>query len=168
ATEPGLTAAFAHVFNHGITKGALFLLAGAMVLRLGGTRWRHLEGVGRTMPLTAFAFVIGGLSLIGVPGTAGFASKWALLQAALAAGRPALAAVVVLSSLLAVAYVWRFVEHAYFREPPAGHPPPGEAPASMTAPALALTALVVAAGLYASPVLEAALGAARALLGAAP
>ena len=168
ATESGLAAALAHVFNHGITKGALFLLAGAMVLRVGSTRLAQLEGVGRTMPIASFAFVIGGLSLIGIPGTAGFASKWALLSAALEAGRPALAALVVLSSLLAVAYVWRFVECAYFRDPPRDHPPPGEAPASMTAPALALTALVVAAGLFAAPVLGVARSAAVALMGAAP
>jgi multicomponent Na+:H+ antiporter subunit D len=168
ATEAGATAALAHLFNHGITKGALFLLAGAMVLRVGGSRFSQVEGIGRTMPITTFAFVIGGLSLIGIPGTAGFASKWALLTAALEAGRPGLAAVVVLSSLLAVAYVWRFVESAYFREPPAGSPEPGEAPVSMMAPALALTALVVAAGLYASPVLEVARRAAQALMGAQP
>ena len=165
ATESGLAAGLAHVFNHGLTKGALFLLAGAMALRLGGTRFAQLDGVGRTMPVTTFAFVIGGLSLVGIPGTAGFASKWALLSAALEAGRPLIAAAVVLSSLLAVAYVWRFVERAYFRDPPAAHPVAGEAPATMMAPAIALTALVVAAGLYATPVLEAARRGAQALMG---
>jgi multicomponent Na+:H+ antiporter subunit D len=168
ATEAGVGAGFAHIFNHGITKGALFMLAGAMALRVGGARFTQLEGIGRTMPVTAFAFVIGGLSLIGIPGTAGFASKWALLVAAIEAGRPALAALVVLSSLLAVAYVWRFVEAAYFRDPPGGHPKPGEAPLSMTMPALALTALVVAAGIHAGPVLDTARRAAQALMGGAP
>jgi multicomponent Na+:H+ antiporter subunit D len=168
ATESGVTAALAHIFNHGITKGALFVLAGALALRLGDTRMATLQGVGRTMPLAAFAFVLGGLSLIGVPGTAGFASKWALLTAALDAGRPALAAAVVVSSLIAVAYVWRVVECAYFREPPASHPPPGEAPAALTVPALAMTGLVIAAGLYATPVLAVARRGAQALMGAAP
>jgi len=167
ATEAGLTAALAHIFNHGITKGALFLLAGALALRLGDTRFPTLDGAGRTMPVAAFAFVLGGLSLIGVPGTAGFASKWALLTATLEAGRPALAAAIVLSSLLAVAYVWRFVETAYFRAPPASHPPPGEAPAALTVPALALTGLVIAAGLYATPVLAVARRGAQALMGGA-
>jgi len=166
ATEPGLAAALAHVVNHGITKTALFLLAGSMALRLGSTRFADLAGIGRTMPITTFAFVIGGCSLIGVPGTAGFVTKWALAGAALRAGQPVFAAVVLLSSLLALAYVWRFVECAYFREPPGGAPAPGEAPASMTGTALALTALVVAMGLHGTPVLEAAQRAAAALMGA--
>lgn len=166
-TQPGVAAAMAHVVNHGVTKSALFLLAGAMALRLGGTRMERLAGAGRTMPLTAFAFVIGGLSLVGVPGTAGFVTKWALASAAFEAGRPLFAAVVLLSSLVALAYVWRFVELAYFRDPPAGAPPPGEAPASMTGVALALTAAVVAMGVHGSPVLEAAANAAAALMGGA-
>lgn len=165
ATHAGLTASLAHLVNHGISKGAAFMLAGAMAMRLGGTRFEELAGVGRTMPVTSFALVIAGLSLIGVPGTAGFASKWALVAAALEAGRPWIAAAVLVSSLLAVAYVWRFVECAYFQEPPRAHPPRGEAPATMTAPALALTALVIAAGLHATPVLESARLAAGALLG---
>ena len=165
-SAPGLTAAVAHLVNHGITKGALFLLAGAIALRAGGTGFDRVAGLGRTMPLTAFAFVLGGLSLIGVPGTAGFASKWALVAAAIGAGHWWIAAAVLLSSLLAVAYVWKFVECAYFREPPADAPDPGEAPADMTIPAFALTAAVIAAGLFAWPVLEASARAAEALMGA--
>ncbi|MBK6981641.1 MAG: monovalent cation/H+ antiporter subunit D family protein [Betaproteobacteria bacterium] len=165
-SAPGLTAAVAHLVNHGITKGALFLLAGAIALRAGGTGFDRVAGLGRTMPLTAFAFVLGGLSLIGVPGTAGFASKWALVAAAIGAGHWWIAAAVLLSSLLAVAYVWKFVECAYFRGPPGDAPDPGEAPADMTIPAFALTAAVIAAGLFAWPVLEASARAAEALMGA--
>jgi len=164
-SAPGLAAAMAHVVNHGITKGALFMLAGAMALRVGGTGFERLAGLGRTMPITAFAFVIGGLSLIGVPGTAGFASKWALVSAAMGAGHWWIAGAVLTSSLLALAYVWRFVECAYFQAPPADAPEVGEAPLDMTAPALVLTAAVVAAGLFASPVLDAATRAAAALMG---
>lgn len=168
ATESGLTASLAHLFNHGITKGAAFLLAGAMVMRLGGTRFDDLAGAARTMPVATFAFVVAGLSLIGIPGTAGFASKWALVSAAIEAGRPWIAAAILLSSLLAVAYVWRFVECAYFREPPAAAPAGAQVPAGMMAPALALTVLVVAAGVYATPVLETARIAAVALMDAGP
>jgi len=164
---PGLAAAMAHVVNHGVTKAALFLLAGAMALRVGGTGFERLAGLGRTMPVASFAFVVGGLSLIGVPGTAGFASKWALVSAAIAAGKWWMVAAVLLSSLLAVAYVWRFVECAYFRDPPADAPKRGEAPLEMTGPALALTVLVVVLGLHATPVLEAATRAAQALAGVA-
>ena len=168
ANAGGVTASMAHLVNHGLTKGALFMLAGGMALRLGGTGFDRLAGAGRTMPVTSLAIVVMGFSLIGVPGTVGFASKWALVSAAIAGGHWWMAAVVLASSLLAVAYVWRFIECAYFREPAAGAPAPGEAPLDMTGPALSLAAVVVATGLYATPVLEASARAARALLGVAP
>ncbi len=114
----GLTAGLVHLFNHGITKGASFLLLGLVVTRLGGTQMSHLSGLGKTMPWTAFGLLICGLSLIGVPGTAGFISKLYLVRAALDLGLWWVALMVLLSSLLAVAYVWKFVEAAYFRPPP--------------------------------------------------
>ena len=88
--------------------------------------------------------MIGGLSLIGVPGTAGFVSKWLLIRAALEQGAWWLAMLIVLSSLLAVVYVWRFVETAYFRTPSAEIAQVKEAPARM----LALGWLMIAACIY--------------------
>ena len=73
--------------------------------------------MGKRFPLLSLGFVVGGLSLIGVPGTVGFVSKWALLEAALADGKPWLAFAVLASSMLAVVYVFRVVEVLYFRAP---------------------------------------------------
>ena len=161
----GLTAAVAHLFNHALTKGGMFLVLGGVVLRLGGSALDRMAGLGRTMPIAAFAFVVGGLSLIGIPGTAGFISKWYLVTAAMAEGQWWLAGAVMLSSLLAVIYVWRFVEVAYFREPPEGLPPPGEAPLSMLLPALAMIVACVWFGLDASWTGSMARAAAEALAG---
>jgi multicomponent Na+:H+ antiporter subunit D len=76
------------------------------------------------MPWTMAAFVIAGLSLIGIPGTAGFISKWQLISAALAEGDLGIAvvAVVLIGSLMAVVYIWRVVEAAYFHSPQPGAP----------------------------------------------
>jgi multicomponent Na+:H+ antiporter subunit D len=74
-----------------------------------------MAGLGKKMPWTMAAFVAGGLSLIGVPATVGFVSKWYLVQAALAQGRWLVAAVVMVGSLMAVVYIWKVVEVAYFR-----------------------------------------------------
>jgi multicomponent Na+:H+ antiporter subunit D len=138
----GLTATMVHLVNHGVTKGAIFLLLGCMALVTGGTSLKRAHGLGRRMPLVSFGIVLCGLSLVGVPGTAGFISKWYLLLAALEQGQWWLVALILLSSLLAVAYVWRFVEVAYFREPPeAAEATPRSVPLSM---ALAAAALVVA------------------------
>jgi multicomponent Na+:H+ antiporter subunit D len=117
-TQTGLTAAIVHLFNHGITKAALFMGVGAIVLRNGGSFMDRIAGAGKTMPWTSAAMVIGGMSLIGVPGTAGFVSKWVLVQGALEIGWWPVALLIVLSSLLSVIYVWRMVEAMYLMPPP--------------------------------------------------
>ncbi len=143
----GLTASIVHLFNHGISKGAIFLLIGGLVIASANKStvppaptFDRLAGLAKRMPLTCFGIVIGGLSLIGVPGTAGFVSKWYLILAALEKGQFWLVGAILLSSLLAVVYVWRFVEVAYFRPPPAGHEASvrNEAPLALLLPALLL------------------------------
>jgi len=138
ANPAGLTGAVAHLFNHGVTKTALFLLAGGIALRNGSTAFASMGGVGRRMPLTALGVTLAGLSLIGIPGTAGFTTKWYLVVGALERGAWWLAVLIVASSLVAVVYVWRFVEVAYFRDAPAGADVQGEMPRSMLVPAWVL------------------------------
>lgn len=115
ASTLGLTAALLHLFNHALMKGALFMALGCVAWRIGGTRIEHFRGLGRSMPWTMAAFVAGGLSLIGVPLTVGFISKWYLVLAALEQGWWWLVLAIVASSLMAVAYIWRVVEVAYFQ-----------------------------------------------------
>ena len=115
----GLTAGILHLFNHAIIKGCLFMAIGCVYYRQGSVSIGDFKGLGKTMPLTMAAFVIGGLGLIGVPLTAGFISKWYLVTAALemqTAGFIIIAAILI-GSLLAVAYIWRIIEVAYFQEP---------------------------------------------------
>ncbi|MEW5863614.1 MAG: monovalent cation/H+ antiporter subunit D family protein [Pseudomonadota bacterium] len=142
--QAGLTAALAHLLNHGIAKGAIFVLLGGVALRAGAGALgvADLAGLAARMPLTALGLAIAGLSLIGVPGTAGFVTKWYLVLGALERGLWWLVAVVVASSLLAAIYVWRVVEAAYLRPAPAGAGR-GEAPAPMLAAAMAMAALCV-------------------------
>ena len=118
-TVAGLTAGILHIFNHALAKGALFLAVAAFATVAAGLRLDDLRGIARRMPWTFAAFVIAGFSLIGIPGTAGFVSKWYLISAAMefgVAGLP-LVAVILVSSLMAVVYVWRIVEAAYFATP---------------------------------------------------
>ena len=126
-SEAGLTGGISHLFNHAIIKCCLFLAIGCIYYSTGVTRIDNMAGIGRTMPLTMAAFVLGGLGLIGVPGTAGFVSKWFLIQGAAEAGQWWLVGVIVVSSVLAVFYIGRVVEVAWFREPTARvvrRPPP--------------------------------------------
>lgn len=121
-TEAGLTAGIVHMFNHALAKGALFLAVACLATRFASLALADLAGAARRMPWTMAAFAVGALSLIGIPGTAGFVSKWYLVLAALETGAAgaALVAVIVISSLMAVWYVWRVVETAWFRVPAAG------------------------------------------------
>lgn len=112
----GLLGGIIHLFNHALMKSALFLCVACVVYRTGSVSIRNWEGLGRLMPWTMAAFVTAGLSLIGVPLTVGFISKWYLVQAALERDWWWLAVAVVAGSLLAVIYIWRVVEVAYFRE----------------------------------------------------
>jgi multicomponent Na+:H+ antiporter subunit D len=131
----GLTAGIVHLFNHALMKAALFMAVGGVLLRAGGVRLSRFAGMGRRMPLTMFAFVLAGLSLIGVPLTVGFISKWYLILAAMQEGPGgyAIAALVLASSLLSVIYVWRVIEVAYFRDPEPDAPRQ-EAPLLVLAP----------------------------------
>jgi multicomponent Na+:H+ antiporter subunit D len=164
----GLTAGIVHLFNHAMMKGGMFLAMGCIALRAGSVEIDDLRGIGRRMPVTMAAWVVGGLGLIGVPVTVGFVSKWYLVQAALESGLWPVAALVLLSSLLALAYVWRVVEIAYFQPPPEGSPRIPEAPLSMLVPVWILIGATVVFGLWTPLSLGVARKAAEVLLGGAP
>src|SRR5690606_17423092 len=87
----------------------------AVVYRMGTAQLSQMHGIASRMPLTMAAFLVGGLSLIGVPLTVGFVSKWYLVSAALENGWWPIAAAILLGSLLSVIYIWRVIEVAYFR-----------------------------------------------------
>lgn len=167
----GLTASILHIFNHGITKGALFLLVGCAIVGMGdkngispAPNFGRLAGLAQRMPLVCFGIVICGLSLIGVPGTAGFVSKWYLVLAAMEKGQWWLVGAILFASLLAVAYVWRFVEVAYFRSPPVGQEAPCKVPLSMAIPAGLLVLATIWFGFDTSFTLSSAFDAAHQLV----
>ena len=162
-TELGLTAAIAHLFNHGITKATLFMGVGILVLRSGGSFYNRIQGMGKTMPWTSAAIVIGGLSLIGVPGTAGFISKWVLVEATIEKGWWPISVLIVLSSLLAVIYVWRVFETLYLKVPLAGTDYK-EAPLSMLIPMWILALACIYFGFATDVTLTASRAAAQGLL----
>ena len=132
-TVLGVTAGIVHLFNHALMKGALFMAMGCIMYRVGSVRIEKMSGLGKLMPWTMAAFVGGGLSLIGVPATVGFISKWYLVQAALEQGLWPVAAIVMVGSLMALVYIWKVVEVAYFGDPDPDHTIE-EAPLSMLVP----------------------------------
>ena len=149
-------------------KAALFLAAGCIFLRINSVQLADLSGLGKRLPLTSCAFVLAGLGLVGVPFTVGFISKWYLILGALEHGWWPVAALVVISSLLALVYIWRFVEIAYFRPVPEDAAPVSEAPLSMQIPVWLLIALTIGLGMQTSLTAGVARKAAHWLLGVAP
>ena len=148
-------------------KGGLFLATGCFFYRLGSVELKDLRGVGRTMPLTSAAFVLGGLNLIGVPLTAGFVSKWYLVLAAVREQSWLVVFLILLGSLLAVVYVWRVVETAYFCDPPEDSPK-GEAPAWLLVPTWIMLGATLYFGIFNRIPVSFATRAAETLLGVAP
>ncbi len=165
ASVTGLTGGIVHLFNHGLMKGALFLAMGAIFFRVGSVHIDDLKGIGKRMPITTATFVVGGLGLIGVPMTVGFISKWYLVLAALESGLYWVAGLILLSSLIAVAYVWRVVEVAYFEDPPEGREEVSEAPLAMLIPMVSLALLTIVFGVTTDYTAGVAKAAAQMLLG---
>ena len=168
ATPAGVSAGIIFLFNHALIKGALFMALGGIMLRLGSVELRDLHGLLRQMPWTVAAIITGGLSLIGVPLTAGFISKWYLVGAVLDAGNWPLAFIVLASTLLTVIYVWRVVEATCFRAPGDERPGLREAPLSLLLPTWLLIALNLYIGVDATILSGLADTAAAALIGEAP
>lgn len=161
-----LTGGIVHLFNHGVTKSGLFLVFAALASRTGSWNISAMAGTARTAPLAFGGFVIGGFGLIGIPGTAGFVSKWYLVQGALEYGKPWVAFLILLSSMLAVVYVWKIVEVGFFGQPARGSEERSaqKIPLSMLVPAAVLLGSSVVFGLWTEPTLGAAAQAAAFLL----
>ncbi|WP_017930117.1 monovalent cation/H+ antiporter subunit D family protein [Robiginitomaculum antarcticum] len=167
-TTLGVSAGYVHLINHGIIKGALFLALGAFWYRYGIKRVSDFNGLGKLMPWTMSAFTIAALALIGIPGTAGFVSKFQLLTAAADNGWWWAVGAVVVTSILAVIYMGRMLEAAWLQPAPLVN---GKPVASREAPwpmmvglwVLAIASLVF--GIMPAWPLELASGAAQVMLG---
>ncbi|MGI5816638.1 MAG: complex I subunit 5 family protein [Armatimonadota bacterium] len=148
-------AAIVFVIADGMHKSLMFLTAGSMLHATGTRDLLQLGGLGERMPSTKVAAIAGGLSLGGIPLTAGFIAKWLLLQATLqgSSAQPLLVVymlVVVLGSILAMAYALKYVGAAFLGAPadPRCCEATEEVPGSMRVPQLALVAGLIATGLW--------------------
>lgn len=150
ASYAGLSASLFHLFNHALMKGALFMAIGGVAMTLGSTRMTDLAGVARRAPWTMTAMAIAALSLVGVPLTAGFLSKVALFQAAILQNWWWVVVVLGSSSVLAVLYVGRILETAFFKTPGPAQAKVSEAPLTLLVPLWILAILNIYFGLDAS------------------
>jgi multicomponent Na+:H+ antiporter subunit D len=149
----GLVGAAAHILNHAIGKGCLFMCAGAISQQEGLKDIRDFEGLGKKMPHVCAAFTVAALSMIGIPITAGFASKLFLIVASLDAAQYPFVAVLLLSGLLNLVYFWRVIDQMYFVKHKGtensgdGAEKAKSIPLSMVAPILILASLCIIMGI---------------------
>jgi multicomponent Na+:H+ antiporter subunit D len=129
--------------SHAFAKAAMFLSAGLIAESLGHDRIADLGGAARAMPVTFLALGLGGLSLMGLPPSGGFAAKWLLMKASVEAGQWVWALVMAAGGLLAGGYLYRVLAPALSGEAPQLKKTPARSRESI-ALALALVALLLA------------------------
>jgi multicomponent Na+:H+ antiporter subunit D len=161
----GMTGAILHIANDAIMTLCAFLAVGCIVYKTKGADFEDLKGLFRKMPFTMGAFVLAAMSIIGVPPTCGFFSKWYLITGAIQAGHYGFMVALIFSSLVCVVLFFRIIEIGYY-EPFADHhghghdhhskppAPMDEAPLSMLVPLLIVAAGLVVVGLYTGDIVE--------------
>ena len=117
-----------HIVAHAFGKITLFFAAGAIYVASKKTELGQLRGIGWQMPWTMAAFTIGALSMIGVPPTGGFVSKWYILAGAFQADNYVAVATIILSTVLNAAYFLPIIYMAWFMRPDPAQANHGEAP----------------------------------------
>ena len=150
----GMTGAILHIVNDALMTLCVFLVVGNIVYKIKGHNFDDLKGLFRKMPFTMGAFVVGALSIIGVPPTCGFFSKWYLISGGIAAGHYGFVIALLFSSLVNVVLFFRIIELGYF-EPFSDHhghnhqpEPIDEAPLSMLVPLIIVATGLVVVGMY--------------------
>ena len=157
-TPQGLVGALAHFVIHGFMKITSFLCAGAFMHQTGKKYVYEMDGMGKKMPIVFATFAVSALSLMGVPGFAGFISKWNLTEAAVNSGNPfayAGVACLLLSALLTAIYMLSVVRRAFFPTADTAVTEPVKDPGwQMCLPLLVCTAGTLVLGLFSAPMID--------------
>lgn len=160
----GMTGAILHILNDALMTFALFLAVGNMIYRLKTVELTDLQGLFGKMPWTMGAFVVAAFSIVGVPPTCGFFSKWYLISGAFEAGAYHFAAALVISSLICAVLFFKVFEICFFEpmEEGHGHGHGGghaavkmqEAPVSMLVVSLLVSASLIVVGLFSGTIVN--------------
>jgi len=159
----GLTGLFLHIFFHSLMKGLAFLGAGSMIEETGSRDIEKLRGIAKVMPITSLTMFIALLGLGGVPGTAGFISKYLLFGSAIGAGYWWLTVIAALNSALSMVYYLRVMK-AFVGQPKEPLKATKEAPPLMLGVTVAMATLIILFGIWPAPMIAYATEAAKALL----
>ena len=160
----GMTGAILHILNDALMTFALFLAVGNMVYKLKNVDMTDLQGLFGKMPWTMGAFVVAAFSIVGVPPTCGFFSKWYLILGAFEAGAYHFAAALVISSLICAILFFRVFEICFFEPMAEGHGHGHgeshaavkieEAPVSMVFVSILVSASLIVVGLFSGSIVN--------------
>ena len=117
ANSMGVLGGALHIATHALGKITLFMCAGSIYVATHRTKVSELDGLGRLMPITFGAFLIGAISIIGLPPFGGSWSKWLLVLGAVEADQILIVAAFMISSVLNVAYLLPIISRAFFVTP---------------------------------------------------
>ncbi len=149
----GVLGGVAHITNHAVSKITLFLCAGSIYVSTRKTEISQMSGLAKRMPWTMASFSVASLSIVGIPFTSGFVSKWNLALGTVNGHSLVLLGVLLLSSLLSAAYLGPVIYKAYFGKESLANEEVREVP-WMVAPLAISAALSLLLGLIPGPVLE--------------
>jgi multicomponent Na+:H+ antiporter subunit D len=150
--EDAFIGSLLHLINHAVIKIVLFFCVGAIMYTTGKTDISQIRGIGKQMPITMVCFGIASISLIGIPPTNGFVSKWYLAQGGLSAGEMIFPAILLISALLTALYLLPVVTEAFFKK--GDDTIVKEAPMKMLIPIVMITIIVVLLGLFPNMLIE--------------
>lgn len=145
-TALGIQGGLFHMLNNAIYKTMLFMVAGALIYRVGTTNMDELGGLWNNMPVTATTFMVGALAISGVPPLNGFASKWAIYIAGIEAGRPVFTIIALIISALTLAYFLKAFNSIFLGQRPKRLREVKEIPPLMILPLMILAVLCVGLG----------------------
>ncbi len=165
ANRMGLTGAILHILNDAFMIACLFLVTGAIMYKMGTRDISHFRYLHRKMPFTMAAFTIGALSVVGIPPTCGFFSKWYLILGAIDAQKWIFAVALIISSLLSAVVFFKVIENTYFEPRVPVHAHNGgsheevkvardEAPLSMLVPIFITVAGIMLLGIFSGKIIS--------------
>ncbi len=144
----GLSGSLLHLVNHVFFKDLLFLVCGALMYMTHKEYLSELGGLGQRMPFTMAMFLIAGLSVVGIPPTSGFSSKWMIYHALMQANQPILALLSLFGSVLTLAYIAKFMHAAFLGQPNPALKDIKDPPMVMRVPMLILAVGCIITGIF--------------------
>jgi multicomponent Na+:H+ antiporter subunit D len=159
----GFTGAVLHIMNDAFMMACLFLVVGAVYYKTGARTLSEYKALFKKMPLTSGSFAIGALSVIGIPPTCGFFSKWYLVLGAINAQQWVFAAALLVSSLLSAVVFFRVLQNIFFTPSESAHAHESEihveikrdeAPASMLIPVFITVAGILLLGVFSGKIIS--------------